>query len=46
MGGDEVVNFGAEENNRTGKRFVFYGWIFRRVFNSNFSSIYQILSLP
>ena len=46
MGGDEVVNFGAEENNRTGKRFFFTDGYLRRVFNSNFSSIYQILSLP
>ena len=32
MGGAEVVNFGAEENNRTGKRFVFYGWTFKASF--------------
>ena len=45
MGGDEVLNFGAVENNRTGKRFFMDGYL-RRVLNSNFSSISQILSLP
>ena len=46
MGGDEVLNFGAVENNRTGKRFFFMDGYLRRVLNSNFSSISQILSLP